>query len=211
MNSKLIITIITSLVFLISCNDSPKKKSTEIEVNKKEVKTTSVKEIDKTKVAKYTELGMSIAKNTGKTLKGRLKAAVNKGGLESGIKVCNIEAQKLMDSMSVVYSVKIKRTSMKIRNTDDAPNQFELAVLSDFHKKHNKGEKVKPVVKENNGMMSFYAPIFIEDVCLNCHGVIGEKMKPATNDIIKSLYAKDEAINYKKGDLRAIWSITFNK
>jgi hypothetical protein len=116
-----------------------------------------------------------------------------------------------MDSLSVAHGVTIKRTTLKLRNTDDEPDQNELAVLSDFQSRHKKGEKLKPVVKRIGDNTHFYAPIFVDDVCLKCHGVIGKKLKPSTNNLIKDLYPKDEAIDYKKGDLRAIWSIIFKR
>ncbi len=207
MTKKIILPLIILIGVFVSCkNDTEKKKepqkvSTE-EVKKKE---TTVKSPD------YLKKGKMIAQSTGKTLKGKLKAAVQKGGLKNGINVCNGVAQKLMDSMSVVHNAKIKRTSTKLRNLDDAPNQEELAVLSQYHKELAKGNKIKPIVRKAQDGIHFYAPIFIEDVCLNCHGVIGQKLKPETYKEIKKYYPKDEAINYKKGDLRAIWSIVMKK
>ncbi len=205
---KIILPLIVLLTIFASCkNDTSKKvdtqKSTteEVKVEKKAVDSPD-----------YIQKGVKIAKSTGKTLKGKLKAAIHEGGLVNGIKVCNAAAKKLMDSMSVVHNVKIKRTSLKLRNLkNDAPNQEEIAILSQYHKQIAKGEKIKPMVRKTKDEIHFFAPIFIDKVCLNCHGVIGQDIKPETYKEIKKFYPKDEAINYKEGDLRAIWSIVMKK
>lgn len=205
---KIILPLIVLLTIFASCkNDTSKKvegqKSTTEEVKVEKKATDS---------PNYIQEGVKIAKSTGKTLKGKLTAAVEKGGLVNGIKVCNGVAQKLMDSMSVVHNVKIKRTSLKLRNLkNDAPNQEELAILSQYHKQIAKGEKIKPIVKEAKDEIHFFAPIFVDEVCLNCHGAMSNDIKPETYKEIKKYYPKDEAINYKKGDLRAIWSIVMKK
>lgn len=204
--------LLTGLLFMISCNGEAKKeeaKKEEKQEIKKEVKKDGLSEEAK---ADYMKKGMAIAKSSGKTLKSRLTAAVNKGGLQNGINTCNKVAQKMMDSLSVVYNAKIKRTTLKLRNEKDKPDQDELAVLSKFSKMMGDNKKPKPEVKQlASGEVRFYAPIMIDKVCLNCHGKIGENVKPQNYDVIKKHYPNDEAIDYKEGDLRGIWSITFKK
>ena len=206
MTKKLILPFIIIVAFLASCkNDTQKKQDT------KSITTEEVKKEEAVVNEDYLQKGKIIAKSTGKVLKGKLKAAIKSGGLKNGINVCNGVAQNLMDSMSIVHNVKIKRTSLKLRNLDDAPNQEELAILSQYHRDIAKGKKIKPRVRKAQDGIHFYAPIFVEDVCLNCHGVIGQKLKPEVYKEIKKFYPKDEAINYKKGDLRAMWSIVMKK
>ena len=204
--------MLTGLLFVISCGDTSKKeevKKDEKQEIKKDEKNDSFSEEVK---ADYLKKGMTIAKSTGKTLKSRLTAAVDKAGLQNGINTCNKVAQKMMDSLSVVYNAKIKRTTLKLRNEKDKPDQDELAVLSEFSKMVSDSLKPKPQVKQlASGEVRFYAPIMIEKVCLNCHGKIGENVKPQNYDVIKKHYPNDEAINYKEGDLRGIWSVTFKK
>jgi hypothetical protein len=195
----------------MSCENTSDKKDNS-KIAKKVVEENAGKDIEfENSKGDYIVKGMEIAKNSGKTLKGKLSTAVDKGGIESGINTCKDIAQNLMDSLSIQYGVKIKRTSMKLRNVDDKPDQQELSVLSDYHKQKNEGLSLKPLVKKFEEEVRFYAPIFVDDVCLNCHGVIGDKLKTTTHRLIKEYYQSDEAIDYKKGDLRAVWSITFPK
>ncbi len=207
MTKKFILPLVIIFTFFASCKDNTDKKQETKTIISKEVKAKS-KDTNK---ADYAKRGKIIAQSTGKTLKGRLKSAIQKGGLKNGINICNNVAQKLMDSMSVVHNAKIKRTSLKLRNLDDAPNQEELAILSQYDREIAQGKQIKPIVRKAKDGIHFFAPIFIEDVCLNCHGTIGKKLKAETYKEIKKFYPKDEAINYKKGDLRAIWSITMKE
>jgi len=202
------VLVFIGFLFVTSCSNNTKKQEA-VQEEKQEVKKDGLSEDIN---SDYLKKGMFIAKSSGKTLKARLTNAVDKGGIKNGINTCNDVAQKMMDSLSVVNSAKIKRTSLKLRNEKDKPDQEELAVLSAYSKNMNNGIKPKPQVKKlASGEIRFYAPILIEKVCLNCHGKIGENIKPQNYDVIKKHYPNDEAIDYKEGDLRGIWSITFNK
>ena len=200
--------ILAGILFTVSCADKTDKSTAKKEEKQETVKKDSF-EAEK---ADYLKKGMTIAKSSGKTLKGKLTAAVDKGGLKNGINTCNKIAQKLMDSLSTTYGVKIKRTSLKLRNPKDKPDQEELAMLVQYSKTVENGTKPKPQVKKlSTGDVRFYAPIMIDKVCLNCHGKIGENIRAENYEAIKKHYPNDEAIDYKEGDLRGIWSITFKK
>ena len=64
---------------------------------------------------------------------------------------------------------------------------------------------------DERSTVAFYAPIKVQDLCLNCHGQPGTDIKAADYDLIKKLYPEDEAVGYKSGDLRGMWSIRFEK
>lgn len=75
----------------------------------------------------------------------------------------------------------------------------------------NNGEQAKPSVTVNmEGKTAFYAPIITNSLCLNCHGRVDE-IGVENYSIIKALYPEDKAVDFGVGDLRGIWSITFNK
>lgn len=211
-NTYYIVLMIAGLMFVASCGNSKKEETkgeVKHETQKKENKKDDLSEKAK---ADYFKKGLFIAQSTGKTLKARLKAAVDKGGLQNGINTCNKVAQKMMDSLSTVYNAKIKRTTLKLRNEKDKPDQDELATLSEYSKMMDENTKPKPLVKQlPTGEFRFYAPIMVENVCLNCHGKIGENVKQQNYEVIKKHYPHDEAIDYKNGDLRGVWSVTFKK
>jgi len=204
--------ILFTLIFMHACKNDKQQSKEAKETTKKEVKAEDNKGLSDDAIADYIQKGVKIAKASGKTLKGKLIAAVDKGGLQNGINTCNKIAQKLMDSLSTKYNTKIKRTSLKIRNPKDQPSQDEIDVLVQFEKEVKAGKKVKPTAKKlDGGEVKVYIPIMIEKVCLNCHGKIGQELKASTYEVIKKYYPNDEAIDYSEGDLRGIWSITFKK
>ena len=148
----------------------------------------------------------------GLALKTKLIQAIDKGGLENAINVCNEVAQKMMDSISVKEGVKIGRTSLKIRNEKNAPEQHDIKMLSAYDKLLKEGKPLPSDGMElENGQVALYVPIMTNKLCLNCHGIIGQDIKPNVYDQIKKLYPNDEAIGYKEGDLRGVWVIGMYK
>jgi hypothetical protein len=192
-----------SLVSLFSCKNQNQQEAVTNE--KKEITFDSLK-------VEYLESGKQIAMESGKTLKSKLMESITKGGIESGITVCNSVAQTMMDSLSKIHSVEIRRTSLKARNTIDKPIGDELEMLNFYETEHNKGNKLEPQVKElADGKVNFYMPIMIEETCIKCHGTIGKDVPKELYDKIKEKYPNDEAFNYKVGDFRGMWSIKMNK
>jgi hypothetical protein len=166
-----------------------------------------VKPIDK---SGYTKKGKIIAQATFKKMGGEVVKNMKKGGVETAVLFCNKEASKLTAEMEQKYEVSIRRTSLKLRNTDNAPTDEEKAIIKKYNELKAHGEELKPIVESGKTeQIHFYAPIKIKKKCLSCHGQIGVSMEQKSDSIIKILYPSDKAIGYKEGDLRGIWSITF--
>jgi len=160
----------------------------------------------------YTQKGKEIAQATMKELGGNLMKQMKLGGPKVAVPFCNAAAYPLTDKMAQKYDVKIKRTSHKIRNPKNAPNLQEKKVIQAYLASLNKKEKITPVVQqEADKKVHFYAPIILQKKCLACHGTVGKEVSRETDSIIKSFYPKDKATGFKVGDLRGIWSITFNE
>ena len=158
----------------------------------------------------YVKKGKEIASQTFSVLSSHLQQAMKEGGVSQAIKHCNLAAMPLVDSLSEVHNARIRRTSLKLRNPQDAPTYSEQAILESFAKAKMEGKSLEPLVQKNQeGLMAFYAPIIINDQCLRCHGVEGETLDGAGYALIRELYPEDEATGYQAGDLRGMWSITF--
>lgn len=158
----------------------------------------------------YMERGAAIAAASFTALSGRLMAAIKKGGVPEAVQYCNLAGLPLIDSLAQAHEVSIRRTSLKVRQSKDAPTPSEKKALEQYHAQFAAGEVLKPFVETNSaGETAFYAPILVSEACLKCHGKLGETLKAEDYDLIKELYPDDEAIGYVAGDLRGIWSITF--
>ena len=158
----------------------------------------------------YTVKGKEIAQNTAEHLGGQLTTSMKEGGVVKAVPFCNTMAMPLTDEMSEKYNASIKRTSHKVRNEKNSPTNEETRILNVYKNILESNEQPVPVVElDKSGKPHFYAPILLQQKCLTCHGVIGENVTSKTDSIIKSYYPNDEATGFKEGDLRGIWSISF--
>lgn len=140
-------------------------------------------------------------------LSSRLMQAVKIEGVQGAVSYCKLTALPLLDSLSQVEKVSIRRTSEKYRNPADAPTSQELKQLQTFAEQIKKGEVPGAVVDGR----TFYAPILIAPACLKCHGKVGETLTEADYAHILKNYPEDKAIGYVPGELRGMWVVDFTQ
>jgi hypothetical protein len=145
-------------------------------------------------------------------LKGQLVAALNSGGPGKAIGVCKDMAPAIADKHSKAQGWRVARTSLKLRNQDNAPDAWEQGVLEQFEARKAAGEDITKMeffeVVEADGKQSFRYMKAIptaEKPCLVCHG--GE-IKPEIATILDEKYPSDQARGYKAGDIRGAFTIT---
>jgi hypothetical protein len=126
------------------------------------------------------------------------------GGVPHAIAFCNENALPLLDSISQIYGVSITRVSEKYRNPANKPSMQDKIALKSLSKGNIK-------YYQNKNASIYYAPIRIGmPTCLKCHG--GAKdIEPQTLGIIKELYPSDKAIDYKIGEFRGAWKVSYGK
>ncbi len=160
----------------------------------------------------YLEKGKAIAEATFAELSGKLATAIEEKGISGAIEYCNLAAMPLVDSLSKAHNASIRRTSLRVRNPKNAPNNWEKGILSTYETQHQAGQELKPIVKElDEHTVAFTAPIMMKPLCLQCHGEIGTDIATDNYVTIKKLYPEDEAFGFVDRQFRGIWSITFNK
>ena len=143
-------------------------------------------------------------------LKQKLVSSLQEGGPVEAIGVCNTEAIIIASALSEKYKGKVGRTSLKIRNHDNQPDDWEKSVLLNFENKKQAGEDVSQleiyqIIEDESGKWFRYMKaIPTGDVCLMCHG---EHIAPDVHEKIKSLYPNDLATGYEKGELRGAFTI----
>lgn len=183
------LTLIGILLFLVSCQ----KSMTDQEIEQ------------------YRQQGNEIVKNAGHTLSSTLTEKMKEGGIEKAIGFCNQSALPITRKVSSSHGVEIKRTSLKLRNPENAPDEDEIQILKEFERQKAEGQEVVAVVNlDSNGTPRYYEPIFIEKKCLMCHGQRDTELSRAVDSLIKSKYPGDLATGYRENDLRGMWSIAFS-
>lgn len=192
----LLSSIIFVLSFILFACDSRQRPTSQSETAKKEIDPV------------YEQRGRGIARAAFVSLSSELQTALQKGGVAEALQYCNVNAIPLTDSLSTQQQVEIRRTSSKVRNSDNAATDGEAEVLAKYEKQFAAGEDlISMVVPVGKDHYKYYAPIMVSNNCLKCHGAVGKDIAEADYSIIQELYPSDQAINYQLGDFRGIWSI----
>jgi len=147
-----------------------------------------------------------------KDLKGVLISQIQTNGVIQAVSVCSDTAQILTNNFGIQRGVYIKRVSLKNRNENNFPDNFEKKVLSKFEMLHQSTElnsetEHAEIVQEGEfKYLRYLKPILVQAECLNCHGSETEIM-PEVKQLIAQEYSDDKAIGYKIGDLRGAVSL----
>ena len=186
-----------SLIVLIACAERKKSKS----ITDQQIQDAVMIE------------GNRISNAAQKALGGQLKKAMGEGGPRYAVRFCQTAAYPILDTLTTGLDVKIKRESLRLRNPKDAPDDTERKILEQYQKSLDGQAALQPVVAfPNENQILFAKPIVLNNpLCLNCHGSVGTEVSSETHALIKDLYPDDNAANHKIGDLRGIWSITFDR
>lgn len=145
----------------------------------------------------------SYATATKKLLMKNVGEQMQKGGPESALEFCNIEAMPLTKSMSDKHGLTISRVSDKRRNPKNGANAEELQLIEQYKKQLLAGELLKPVRTETH----YYEPLVTNVMCLQCHGEPGKNVQPKVAAKIAELYPNDLALGYKENEVRGLISI----
>ena len=156
----------------------------------------------------YIAKGDEISQRTFTALSSELMTQMKAGGPVEAVSFCNVHVLPLTDTLSKEGGVVIKRTSDKIRNTANRTTPRELEVIISYKAQLDLGKELKPIVEKRGEQVYYYAPIKVKAACLSCHGNANQISKPV-DSVLALKYAKDMAVNYKEGELRGIWSISF--
>lgn len=196
-------TIVLLLLAVFSINLMACKQALEKE---------TANNLSETEQAAYLEKGKKIAGATFTVLSSQLQAAMQEGGVPHAIEYCQLNAYRLVDSLSAVHGATIRRTTLKARNPTDQPSELERSVLEAYAQQDAEGETLTPMVQAlEDQHVLFFAPIRTNVFCLQCHGTPGETIKAEDYAQISKHYPEDEAIGYQAGDLRGMWSIRLKK
>lgn len=147
-------------------------------------------------------------------LKGELGKAMKAGGPVAAISACNGLAPAIATKHSKNSGWDVGRTSLKLRNPDNAPDAWETAVLKQFEQRRAEGEGPDTLahaeIVEEGGdkyfrfMKGIVMPPPEKLPCLKCHG---ESIDAKTAATLDQLYPEDKARGYKVGDVRGAFTL----
>jgi hypothetical protein len=147
-------------------------------------------------------------------LKGELVKGMQAGGPIAAIGVCHSLAPTIAAKHSESSGWDVGRTSLKLRNPNNAPDAWEAAVLEQFEERRAQGEGPETLAfaetVEEGGekyyrfMKGIVMPPMEKMPCLKCHG---ENIDPTVAAKLDALYPQDEARGYKAGQVRGAFTL----
>ena len=150
-------------------------------------------------------------KEFGPALKTELQNAMSTGGAVAAIEMCNLTAPDIAVATGVRHELQIGRTSHRVRNPANAPDEWEAARLQEFLVAVEQGAALKTldfgaVVETDEGAVFRYMKaIPTGGLCVVCHG---QELAPEVVDILGKLYPEDQARGFEVGGLRGAFTVT---
>ncbi|MBT8461113.1 MAG: DUF3365 domain-containing protein [Gemmatimonadetes bacterium] len=163
------------------------------------------KEVSPDVQAAALEVGGSASRALMGALVAQLTGAMQHGGPVNAVDFCSTSAIGLTSGVARQQGLDLKRTSMKVRNPANAPDEDETAALRYFESAiAETGELPSPwVQRAGRDEYRYYQPLTIAPPCLSCHGASGE-IDPAVQAILDERYPGDLATDYAVGDFRGV-------
>jgi hypothetical protein len=156
--------------------------------------------------------GRALVKEFFGVLKGKLVSGLNEGGPINAIEVCNTKAPEIAHNVSQAHGWSVGRTSLKLRNPGNAPDEWESAVLIKFEERKAAGEDPNKIehyeIVDQAGHKTFRYMKAIptaQKPCLACHGA---SIEDKVSQKLYKLYPSDKARGYKEGDLRGAFTLS---
>lgn len=152
-----------------------------------------------------------LSKALGGQLKQHLQAGMKQGGPLLAMDICNVQAPVIASSVGAGTGWKVGRASLKARQENNRPDEWEILTLLEFEKRRDAGKDLATmehyaVIKNNDSRVFRYMKaIPTAEVCLACHG---ESIKPEVLAKIDQLYPMDQAVGFKAGEIRGAFSLS---
>ena len=109
-------------------------------------------------------------------LKKELSASMQAGGPVAAIKTCNIKAPEITAQLNSLDNVQIKRTSLRLRNPNNAADNWEQKILTSFEERLTTGTPIKDLVHSekiisgDQTTLRVMRAIPMQPACVSCHG-----------------------------------------
>lgn len=163
--------------------------------------------------ARLRSQGQAITETAFGALSSRLGKAIAETGYTNAIAFCSVHGIPLTTAVGVTNQVTLRRVTQWPRNPKNRADANELAILRQYERELGQGLPLQPVVRAHKPeTYTYYAPILLNlPLCLNCHGNPGTEINVNVLAEIRKTYPADEAIGFKSGQLRGLWSVDFKR
>jgi RND family efflux transporter MFP subunit len=120
----------------------------------------------------------------------------------AAIDVCRLEAPRIAERVSV-DGVAVGRTSHRLRNPSNAPEDWMLPFLREFRTSDAAAGSSRTF--DLGGRLGYVEPIYVQELCVTCHG---SSVEPSLLEHIRERYPEDAAVGFEVGDFRGLfWAV----
>ncbi len=155
--------------------------------------------------------GRMVVSEINKVFEDMYTKAIEEHGLLGAIDYCGDHAFDVLDSLGHYYGVGLKRTSLKYRSPENAPDSLDYAILNNMKDLGEQGVDVTPMsMKFAGGDGIFYAPIKMKSMCLPCHGMkLRGDIKDEVWKKIRERYPDDKSYDFNLNEMVGVWGVYF--
>jgi hypothetical protein len=132
-------------------------------------------------------------------LRSALMGALEKGGPERAIEVCQLRAPEIARLTSTTGAV-LGRTSHRLRNSGNAPEPW-MSQFLETYLAHPEDDEPRAVRLSSNEI-GYVEPIYMKGICMKCHG---DRIQPGVKARLQELYPEDEATGFENGEFRGLF------
>ncbi len=150
-------------------------------------------------------------KSLAKNLKGYLTAALGASiPVEEKLFMCKVGASEAASQEVDDRQFSVGRTSLRVRNPENAPDEWERAILEKFQVRKDAGEKISDLEHAEmvgaNGHLRFryMKAIPVGQVCVMCHGKVLDREVIAA---LAKIYPDDQARGFGIGEIRGAFTV----
>lgn len=162
-------------------------------------------------VSDIRRVGEAMIQKAGNNLISEVNRVVSAKGLEAGIDELHLKQLKLPAPQPGQPRVTaVKRTSLKVRNPANLPDNADLAALMSIHSALVDGDVppkvlVQQLEAEGSAPAEWrvYRPIVTSAACLVCHGP-ADTLETGVQAKLERLFPGDKAINYGINEWRGV-------
>lgn len=137
----------------------------------------------------------------------RLLQEIKAGGATQAVSVCSEVGLQIPAELSRTRGIMLRRTTLKPRNPQNAPDATDRAHLDRLAALHAQGnlpaDEWEIIEHDGRPWLSYRRPIRLAPLCVQCHGP-ADQIAPAIRALLKEKYPADQATGYRPGDLRGM-------
>lgn len=164
-----------------------------------------------TEMAQRVQKAREAVQAVSERLRNELGAAVRASGAADSIGLCQTISPDLATNASDEFGFEVGRTALRLRNPENAPDEWEQGVLTSFQSKLSAGTEPGKLehyevvtTTEGDKLFRYMKPIFMTELCMSCHGT---DVKPEVKAELSRYYPEDKALGFKLGELRGAFSL----